>query len=305
MRRFVPWILLTALTIGVAGFAALGQVESSRSVVSPAAWVHNVIAATTAAGSAHLRVVTVTTSVDASQDQTTTGNGEVDFVNGNFSVTEFYRQHESVTTNGGPARQLEDTWGEHTIAIGQTVYHSLVLPVSVSAPLSGWSRSHFPRNVHQAFGLDAAIGAEDAVAGLASIAPVGAVRELGPGSVNGVATTRYLITARPLYVCGKDGRTITLRLVPATTVWIDGGGRLLEARVSDYNKGGPVKVPAGPSGSGGSTVNVPSSITVSTLTFSALGEPVHVEAPTINGSGGRSFSIGLLQSKARTTPCGR
>jgi hypothetical protein len=248
--------------------------------------------------------VTVTTSADASQDQTTTGNGQVDFVNGNFSVTEFYRQHGSESTNGGPVQQLEETWGERTIAIGQSVYHSLVLPVSVSAHLSGWSRSHFPRKVHQAFGLDAAIGAEDAVAGLASIAPVSAVRELGPGFVGGVATTRYLITARPLYLCWKHGRTVTLHLVPATTVWIDGEGRLLQARVSDYNKGGPVHVPAGPSGSGGATVTVPSSTTVSTLTFTAFGAPVHVEAPSLNGTGGASFSI-ALQSKARTTPCSR
>ncbi len=305
MRRVVPWVLLAVLTIGVAGFAALGQAEST-SGVTPAAWVHNVLAATTAAGSAHLRFVTVTTSADASQDQTTTGNGEVDFVNGNFSVTEFFRQHGSESANGGPVQQLEETWGEHTIAIGQTVYHSLVLPVSasVAAPPSGWSRSHFPRQVHQAFGLDAAIGAEDAVAGLASIAPVRAVRELGPGSVDGVATTRYLITAQPLYLCGKHGRTLTLHLVPATTVWIDGEGRLLQARVSDYNKGGPVQVPAGPSGSGGSTVTVASSTTVSTLTFSAFGAPVHVEAPSTNGTGGGSFSI-ALQSKARTTPCTR
>lgn len=306
MRRFVPWVLLAVLAIGVAGFAALGQVEST-SGVTPAAWVHNVIGATTAAGSAHLRFVTVTTSADASQDQTTTGNGEVDFVNGNFSVTEFYRQHGAESTNGGPVQQLEEMWGEHTIAIGQTVYHRLVLPVSVSvsAPLSGWSRSHFPRKVHQAFGLDAAIGAENAVAGLASIAPVGAVRELGPGFVGGVATTRYLITARPLYLCGKHGKTVTLHLVPATTVWIDGDGRLLQARVSEYNKGGPVQVPAGPSGSGGSTVTVPSSITVSMLTFSGLGAPVHVEAPSINGTGGGGFSLALIQSKARTTPCTR
>jgi hypothetical protein len=308
VRRFVPWVLLAVLTIGVGGFAALGQVQST-SGVTPAAWVHNVITATTAAGSAHLRFVTVTTSADASQDQTTTGNGEIDFGNGNFSVTQFYRQHGSESLNGGPVQQLEETWGEHTIAVGQTVYHRLVLPLSAPVPatgsLSAWSRSHFPRQVHQAFGLDAAIGAEDAVAGLASIAPVGAVRELGPGSVGGVATTRYLITARPLYLCGKHGKTVTLHLVPATTVWIDGDGRLLRARVSDYNKGGPVHVPAGPSGSGGSSVTVPSSTTVSTLTFSAFGAPVHVEAPRTNGTGGGGFSIALLQSKARTTPCGR
>ena len=110
---------------------------------------------------------------------------------------------------------------------------------------------------------------------------------------------------RPLYLCGKHGKTVTLHLVPATTVWIDGDGRLLQARVSEYNKGGPVQVPAGPSGSGGSTVTVPSSITVSMLTFSGLGAPVHVEAPSINGTGGGGFSLALIQSKARTTPCTR
>lgn len=296
VRRFVPWALLAVLAVGVAAFAALGQLESPSSV-TPAAWVANVIASTTAAGSAHLHFTSVTTSADSSLDEATAGSGVVDFANGNFSVTELYRQRESVSTNGGPARQLPETWGQHTIAIGQTVYESLILPAS--APLSGWSRSHLPRKVHTAFGLDAATGAEDAVAGLASLAPVGGVRELGSGSVDGVATTRYLITAQPLYLCGKHGRTVRLHLVPATTVWVDGGGRLLQARVSDYSKGGTLPAPSG----SGSAVAIPPSTTVSTMTFSELGAPVHIVAPTVSATGGGSISIATTESRARTTPC--
>jgi hypothetical protein len=290
--------LLTVLAVGVAVFAAVGQLESP-SGVAPAAWVDNLIAATTAAGSAQVHFSTKTTSADASLDETSAGSGVVDFVNGNFRLTELYHQRESVSTNGGPVRQLEETWGQHTIAIGQTVYERLILPVS--APFSGWSRSHFPRKVHAAFGLDAATGAEDAVAGLASLAPVAGVRELGLGSVGGVATTRYLITAQPLYLCGKHGRTVTLHLVPATTVWVDGEGRLLQARVSDYNKGGTFPPP---SRSGSPTV-FPPSTTVSTMTFSELGVPVHIVAPPVNGKGGGSFSIATMENKARTTPCPR
>lgn len=302
VRRLVPWTLLAVLTIGVAAFAALGQVESTTGV-SPSAWVRGVVAATTAAGSAHLRYSSTTKSADASQDQTTTGSGVVDFENGSFSVTEFHHQRGSESTNAGPLRQIVESWGEHTIAIGQTVYHSLVLPVPVAAPVSAWSRAHFPRKLHQAFGLDAGTGAEDAVAGLASIAPVAAVRELGPGSVGGVPASRYLITAQPLYLCGKHGQTVTLHLVPATTVWIDGAGRLLQTRVSRSNKGGSVRVPAGPAGSAGHAVTVAPSTTISTLTFSELGAPVHVVAPQVHGAGGGGFSVAVIEGKARTTPC--
>lgn len=291
MRQSVPWVLLALLIVAVASFAALGQVQSAPGV-TPAAWVDNVIAATTATGSAHLRFTSATTSSDASLNQAIAGSGAVDFVNGNFSVTVLFHQIGSV-------RQVGNLFGEHMIAIGQTVYELPVLPFTAAAPLLRWSRSRVPRNVHAAFGLSAATGAEDALAAFASLAPVGAVRELGPGQVDGQATTRYLVTAQPLYLCGKDGRTRTFQLVPPTTVWIDGAGRLLQARVSDHTAGGTVRAPSG----SGTPIRFPPSTTVSTMTFSDLGAPVHIVAPTVGSNGSQSFSIATIEGKARATPC--
>ncbi len=295
MRRILPWALLGVLGLGIGAGAALGQFQSPG--VSPTDWVAHVVATTAAAGSAHFAFTNSTTSPDRSQESTVVGTGIVDFTNSEFQVTENYRQNQYESTNGGAPGLTEQHFTLETIGIGQTVYRD-----DTSFPFAGWTASRFPRDVHQVFGLDAANGAEDALSGLAGITPIASVRTLGPGSVDGVAATRYEITNEPLYVCGPKGRTIFAHTFAPTTMWVDGQGRLLRVRTryatSGYTSHGPLDA----SGRA-QPIRVAATSTDSTLTFSGLGQPVHIAAPSATvGSGSASISIA---AKGSTTPCHR
>ncbi|HWF17326.1 MAG TPA: hypothetical protein VG244_14160 [Acidimicrobiales bacterium] len=295
MRRFLPWALLGLLGVGVAAGAAVGQAQSPG--VTPAQWVDDVLDATVAAGTAHLQFSSVTTSPNPSQRAADAGTGVVDFANGNFRVTELYRQAQLESTNGGATRLGEEIFGQETIAIGQTVYRHLTSPPS----FTGWMRSHFPRQEHQAFGLDAATGAEDAVSGLANLTPVAAVRSLGSGVVNGASATKYQITDEPLYVCGAHGRTLLVHRFAPTIVWVDRQGRLLRSRAVQSNQGETVQ--GEPNAPGGShTFTIGPSTTVATLTFSDLGAPVRITAPRVNAPSGGTAIISL-KAKGSTSPC--
>jgi hypothetical protein len=281
--------------LGVAVGAALGQSESSK--LTPQQWANGVVAATEATGTAHFRYANVTTSADPSQDSTSEGIGVIDFSKGAFRVVEVVHQEEFVSTNGGSPRLTSVVFDHETIAIGQNVYSGLHSSVRVAA----WSSFHIDRNESQSFGLTAS-GAEDALGGLVGPTPVDAVRVLGPGSVDGVAATRYQIETEPLYVCGKHGQTLFFSQPAPTTLWVDGQGRLLRTRTSVRNPGFSSHAPdvAGVS----PQLAVAASTTVATLTFSHFGLPVHISAPPLSGSTGGSASISL-RAKGSTSPCRR
>ncbi len=149
--------------------------------------------------------------------------------------------------------------------------------------------------------MDAATGAEDAVSGLANFTPVVAVRSLGSGAVNGVAATKYQVSDEPLYVCGAHGRTLLVHRFAPTTVWVDQQGRLLRSRVVQFNQSQTVH--GRPNAPGGSqTFTIGPSTTTATLTFSDLGAPVRITAPTVHASSGGS-SIATLRARGSTSPC--
>jgi hypothetical protein len=290
--------------MGVAVGAAVGQVESPSQ--SPAQWVAGVLSTTDAAGSAHLRFVSSTTSPGFGPT-TTVGSGVVNFTNGNYRVSSRYHEVAAQSTNGGPAQQVVENWAVETIAIGQTVYSQID---SGLFPFTHWTRAHFPRDVHQAFGLDAGIGAEDAMAGLTPIAPPASVREVGPGTVDGAAATRFLVTSKPVYICGLHGRTLLKTFVGPTMVWIDDLGRLVQLRTAQRIGGSSApKSPGAPhiqSTSGGSPESIvpiqqAQTTIVTTLTFSDFGQPASIAAPEVV-TGSRSTSI-TLKANASTTPC--
>lgn len=298
MRRFVPWLLLVALGLSVAGFAALGAVESPGT--TPAQWVDNVLAATAAAGSAHLRFTSVTTVPSPLSDSVTFGSGVVDFRSGSYNVTQLFRDAGQESTNGGPTRAVLQTWEEESIAIGQSIYTRFEEPPTF--PFSGWSKARFPRNVHQALGLDAGTAAEQAMSGLTLITPVVAVRTLGPGSIRGVATTRYVVTSEPLYVCSAKGGTELVEQVGPTTVWVDDQGRLLQVRTRQHFGGAAAPKLKQPSNGSAIGIAEAPTTTTTTLTFFNFGAPVAVAAPSLGGAGGGS-SVIILKSKASSRPC--
>jgi hypothetical protein len=300
VRPFLPWVLLGLLGLGVVAAAVVGQVQSPS--VPAAVWVNDVLSTTAAAGSAQLRFSGVTTSPVASQRSAFVGHGVIDFTNGDNRVTQLNHQVGSESTNGGPARPIVQTWTEESIAIGQTVYRKDSVALSGRTLPTPWVKSNLRRDVHQAFGLDVGTGAEDAVAGLAGIESVQAVQTLGPGTVDGVSSTRYLITNAPIEVCAR-GRAVSLPLVPPTTIWVDHQGRLLQTRVATHNAGG--QLPAAVRKLiGGPLASVAPSTTVTTLTFSDFGAPVHISAPKTSGpEHPKSISLSL-KAKSSNGACG-
>lgn len=297
MRRLLlPWLLLGLLTLGIAGGAAWGQVESPGG--TPAQWVDGVVATTEAAGTAHFQFVDVTTSADSSQASKSAGVGVLDFANGDFRVTSLFRQHQFESVNGGAPRLTDRVWGEETIGIGETVYNKLPAP----PPFGYWAKVHYPRNERQDFGL-AASGAEDAVGGLVGPTPVDAVRHLGRGFVGGQPAMRYRISTETLYVCGARGRTLYQNRFSPTTLWIDGQGRILRVRTSLHTPGLTSDGPPDASGYSQPIVIAPST-TIATLTFSNFGAPVHIAAPPLTGTAGSSHAISL-RARGSTSPCHR
>ena len=105
---------------------------------------------------------------------------------------------------------------------------------------------------------------------------VASVRKLGPDTVDDVAATRYEVTYAPLHVCAPHRQPEVVHQRPSE-VWVDDAGRLVQVRSTSYfsdrlPRG--VKLPAAFAGFPRGPVT-----TVSTLTFSAYGIPVHVVAP--------------------------
>jgi hypothetical protein len=275
VRRILPWALLGLLAVGTAAGAAAGQLQTPTN--TPAEWVDSVFAATQAAGTAHIRFSDITTSPNPTQASTRTGIGAIDFTDGNYRVAE-------------P--------GQSTIVIGQTIYTDL----TGASDLMGWSTAHVPRSERRVggFGLDDT-GALDAVAGLAGPTPVDGVHALGRGSVDGIAATRYMVTTAPLYICGPHGRTLLAYHYAPTTLWVNGQGRLVQARTSIYMKGFRSHGPRDASGFEQPIVTAPSTI-VATLTLSRFGAPVRVTAPQVPRSGPESNMI-VLRPRGRSSPC--
>ena len=123
------------------------------------------------------------------------------------------------------------------------------------------------------------------------------MRNLGPATVDGVATTQYEVTFSPLRVCALHQPPTVVTERPSD-VWVDGAGRLIQVRSTTFFSG---RLPRGaklPAAFG----DIPRgpTTTVATLTFSAFGVAVHVVAPTASAlfRGGGS-SAGFVVARAQ------
>ncbi len=306
VRKFLPWALLGLLGVGVAVAAVVGQVQSPAA--SSTNWLANLVATTAASGSAHLRISTVALSADPAERSSSVATGVIDFITGNFRFVQVNHQTTFISTNGGAPQPVPYNWGETEIAIGQSLYEKDFVTVSniSSSPLpTTWNKYINPRNVHQAFGLDAGTIAENAVSGLSGILPVTSVRSLGPATVDGVSTTRYVLTYGPPELCGsrvfKPRRPGTRRrfaraakafepVIRPTLVWVDGRGRLVQIRASTVSSARALRAVSGSFDA--------AQTNVTTLTFSDFGVPVHIVAPDFTGPQPRAFNVGGKPSTA-------
>jgi hypothetical protein len=299
VRRLLPWALLALIGIGAGLGAALGQLNApgptaSSDLVGAAAqsWLSGVLAATQAAGTAHLDYTGLSTSPNPLLRGSSSGSGVVDFAAGTFRTSETDHSMEWSSQNGRPVHAQAQTTSESDIAIGSTLYQNFG-PESLP---SGWMKSPGRRD-KSALGLASADGIGLVLSGLTGPVTTVSVRALGTASVDGAPATRYRVRTEPRPICPNPGRRLP---EGSTTVWVDSSGRLVQARNSytisatfgaSLRKENPdlADVPFGPR------------TLTSTLRLSAFGAPVHIVAPTVR----RNVSAAVTEITATaTTHCG-
>ena len=299
MRRLLPWALLALVGLGAGLGAALGQANApgttaSSNLAGAAAqrWLSGVLATTEAAGTAHLDYIGLGTSPNPLLRGSSTGNGVVDFAAGTFRTSETDHSMEWTSQDGRPVHAQAQTTDESDIAIGSTLYQSF----GPGSGPSGWMKTPGRRD-KSALGLGSADGFGFVLSALTGPVITVSVHELGPASVDGAPATRYLVRTEPRPVCPDPGRRSP---EASTTVWVDGNGRLVQARNTfsisatfgaSLRKENPDlgDVPFGPR------------TLTSTLRFSAFGAPVHIAAPAVQPSGGTAIT---QITGTATTRCG-
>ena len=283
----MPWVLLSLLALGTTAAAALGIAADRRSPESPAQWVAGVLATTEQERSARFTYTEITSSPNPELRSTLAGTGVVNFAKGDARATEVDHDITFSSTNNQPARPVHSTNMEKAIVIGGTMYEgSPILGVDFSLRYSVLPLPKLPRSQQ---GLSLVLNAPVALDGLQGPNAVAAVRALGPAEVDGVATTQYEVTYAPFHACVPHQAPVVVRHLPSH-LWVDDAGRLVQARGMSYFSGQLPKdakipavfedIPRGPTTS------------VATLTFSAIGQPVHVVAPPASAiaTGGHSLA---------------
>ena len=299
MRRLLPWALLALVGVGAGLGAALGQANApgttaSSDLVGAAAhtWLSGVLAATKAAGTAHLDYTGLGTSPNPLLRGSSSGSGVVDFAAGTFRTSETDHETGWSSQDGAPQQAQAQTNSESDIAIGSTLYQNFG-PGNLP---SGWMKTPGRRD-KSALGLGSAGGIGFVLSGLAGPVTTVSVRALGPASVDGAPATRYLVRTEPRPICPDQGRRVPEE---STTVWVDGNGRLVQARNAftisatfgaSLRKENPDlgDIPFGPR------------TFTSTLRLSAFGAPVHIAAPAVQPSA--STAVTQITATA-TTRCG-
>jgi len=289
VRRFVPWALLALVGIGAGLGAALGQANApattgSSHLAGAAAqrWLSGVLAATEAAGTAHLDYTGIGTSPNPLLRDSSSGSGVVDFAASTFRWSDTDHSMEWSSQNGGPVDVQPQTTSESDIAIGSTLYQSF----GPGGGSSNWMKTPGRRD-KGALGLASADGIGLVLSPLSGAVTTVSVRALGPASVDGAPATRYLVRSEPRPSCPDQGRRLP---EGSSTVWVDSNGRLVQARNSfaisatfgaSLRKENPDlgDVPFGPR------------IFTSTLRLSAFGAPVHIAAPPLQPSRSHTFSV--------------
>ena len=226
-RRLTPWILLGLLTLAAVAAASIGQVhspsaESSPPTGAPDQWVAALLATTKASGTAHVTYTERTESPNPALRGLSTAHGVIDFRNGDTRTTSVSTSVEYSSTDGGPQKRSVVRDVDETIDIGKASWQRF-----------GGSWTKLPRTS----GADDPLDLED-FGGLLPVdargdgAQVAGVQDLGPAAVGGVATTRYLVTASAPKSCAAAARAATAAgdFVGPTTLWVDGAGRLVQAR---------------------------------------------------------------------------
>jgi hypothetical protein len=294
VRRLVPWALLALVGVGAGLGAALGQANApgttaSSVLVGAAAqgWLSGVLAATHAAGTAHLDYTVLDTSPNPVLRGSSSGSGVVDFAAGTFRTSETDHSTEWSSQNGRPVHFQAQTTSESDIAIGSTLYESFG-PGSIS---SNWTKTPGRRD-EGALGLASVGGIGFVLSGLTGPVTTVSVHELGQDPVEGAPATRYLVRTELRPICPDRGRKLP---AVSTTVWVDSSGRLVQARNS-FTIGAAFEATIRKEDPSFADVPLGPSTYIGTLRLSAFGAAVHVVAPALQPNTSTQVSIGAATS---------
>lgn len=259
----LPVVVTALVGLGAVAGAVVGSLGWPGGT-PPSAWVTTVVDATRAAGTAHvtIRIASTGTGGPPGVAQRTTGVVS-------FSADEY---RLATATRSGPPEPAYVVIG---VARRTYVVPSLPRPLG-SPPVPDVVE------LHQSFdALDRILGP------LAHPASIVEVQDLGRGSLDGRATTRFRLSVAVQPRCEANA-TETAEL------WVDGRGRIVRVTTTSL-------VASAAAGAGGAPGHGHPEKTVETLTLSDFGAPVTVTAPSprtiLRPSGtGRATAFGSCSS---------
>lgn len=288
MRRALPWVTVGLLVLGVgagAGLGIAGQTPTPAPLTATGQ-ISRIMAATLGARTARFTNSSSSASTNRLLRGSTVGSGEVNFTRKVMRTTE---RDRSIGFSGPTVSTekpvLQDDVMDN-IWIGRTEYTRLGFDNSTDSP---WMKG--PTWPKDSFGP---LGALDDVGPLGELSldtglPGVRVEAAGSGTVHGVATTEYRIIVP---TCGastpSDGFSVA---TGPLQLWVDGHGRLVQARQSiteDIAKNAHV----GGALAGG---DFPAGrvTSVSIIELGDFGAPVAITAPPVvitHGSGEGGFA---------------
>ncbi len=209
-------------------------------------------------------------------------------------TTEVQHQIDWSIAPGGAVTLHPQTGSVTEIGIGSTLY------VSNGSLQSRLGFMRLPLAPHPASVLGLSGTAAEPLFALSRPFAVLRVRNLGPALLHGTATTRYVVRTKLQHDCPKPATrrgsaavVLAASAASTTTMWVDGKGRLVQARSSSYDSG---DIPATLLKSDPWVNDRPKGSTTMTTTvrLSAFGAPVTITAPNavIGPPYGTSFAVG-------------
>jgi hypothetical protein len=230
VRAVLPWATVGLLVLGTATGAGLGLAGQSPGQLTAAQEISRIIATTRGARTARFSYSSVNVSSNPHLRSSTSGEGLVNFRSDSMSTTERDRSSElSETTTATSAHRIDQGTVFDEIWIGATEYTRLRIAIADDS-YSPWIKDPAgPKDSPGAFGAFEEIGPlgsltlDESVHGMQ-------VDDTGHERVRGVETTVYRLVL-PACMAASRGNGFSESLGP-TELWVDGKGRLVQARSS-------------------------------------------------------------------------
>jgi hypothetical protein len=291
VRRAAPWLLVGVVMLGAGLGMGLGLAMQPVASANGHAFLARVLATTRRAGSARFTFTANTRSSNRFLRSSASGFGVIDFATNASEVTTITQSMGLGSSNSGPLHPPSSTDITEELTLGGVRYIRLSTPgaLPLGAPAYLWIKLPAPRGAGNDV-LTSVLDTEVPYALLSSM-PNLEVREVGPSSIGTVPATEYSFTPSCVVpaVAGKV-RTSSSPL----DVWVDGAGRLVQARGSMS-----VTTPRGslPAALGSQLIGT--SITVTSLRLHDFGTSVRLMAPQPDArSASVSTTIGILAGQS-------